>query len=258
MSILEAFEPGAEPIITPEKFYKRAKKSFYVAVVCFSYKVRDYVLSAYEHELYYRFAATANGPLDLYFLPQYNVLFFMSPIGSALAGQTLQEVAFIASVRQFIYFGSCGILDASLRGKYIVPTSCYREEGFSYHYAPPSDFIEMENSDYVFSFFHQQSRPFIKGKGWTTDSIYNETRKKLAQRKAEGVVCVDMEAAGLQAVANHIGVDLYLFFFSGDILDDSWERGDLGGDKEAIHQTNAAQLALGLAASLFKNDVHHR
>lgn len=37
--------------------------------------------------------------------------------------------------------------------------------------------------------------PFVRGKTWTADAIYRETPAKVAARRAEGCVTVEMEAA---------------------------------------------------------------
>ena len=250
MSILEAYEPGGEPIITPDKFYDKRPKLTDVAVVCFSFNAKNYVLSHYQHELYLSFRATSNGRFDVYYLPELKVLFFLSFIGASSAGGLLHEIAYMASITKFVYFGSCGVLDDSLQGKYIAPTECYREEGFSYHFAAPSDYMPIKNASQVYSSLKEQVADVVMGKGWTTDAIYNETKKKFAQRRKEGVLCVDMEASGLQAIANHIGVEVYIFFFAGDILGESWTSGDLGGEREIIRQTSAVELALRLGQSL--------
>ena len=73
----------------------------------------------------------------------------MSPIGAPAAGCILQEVQYLGDVKNFIYFGSCGLIGDISGDKVIVPTESYRDEGFSYHYAPPSDYIAIENHDLV-------------------------------------------------------------------------------------------------------------
>lgn len=250
MSIEQAYERNGEPIISPDLMYQKIEKITDVCVVCFSYKALHYVLDHHKWVRHYEFHASANGPIDVYYLSEFNVLFFMSPIGSAIAGALLHEFSFVSGVTKFIYFGSCGILDESLKGSYIIPTSVYREDGYSYHYAPPSDYIDIKNHEVVAKFFDENKIPHAKGKGWTTDAIFNETKKKFADRKQEGVVCVDMEAAGLQAISNHLGVDLYIFFFAGDILGESWQVGHLGGEKERVCQVSCVDIALKLGKSL--------
>ena len=53
-----------------------------------------------------------------------------------------------------------------------------------------------------------------------------------------------MESSGLQAVANYLNVNLYVFFFSGDILEDSWDQGDLGNENEKKKQLSSFDVAL--------------
>lgn len=174
----------------------------------------------------------------------------MSPIGASVAAGLLHEVAYFAGIERFVYFGSCGVLDDSLRGKFIAPTSCYREEGFSYHYAPETEYMDIENHALVGEFIRGLGYPCVEGKGWTTDAIYNETKTKVAARKKEGVICVDMESSALQAIANHLGVSLYTFYFAGDVLGEVWQSGDLGGLNEKRRQTSAVEVALALGKSL--------
>lgn len=54
---------------------------------------------------------------------------------------------------------------------------------------------------------------------WTTDAIYRETKAKLEARKNEGCLAVEMELAGVQAVCDFYGWDLYDFLVTGDVLD---------------------------------------
>ena len=250
MGILNAYEEGGTPIVTPDKFYEKKEKIADVAIACFTKKALDHVLATYRHETYWEFQSTGNGPTAIYYLPDLRVLFFMSLIGSSLAGGLLQEIAFISGVTTFVYFGSCGVLDPSSRGQFLVPTEVYREEGYSYHYAPPSEWMPIKNHEKVASFFSSMGAKYVMGRGWTTDAIYNETLSKWQAHKQEGVLSVDMEASGLQAIADHIGVELYIFFFAGDILGETWARGDLGGERERIRQVSAVEAALALGKSL--------
>lgn len=253
MSILDAYDPSSSPLIKPESFYQKGQHITDTCVVCFSYRAYHYVLDHYEHVLYMDMHATANGPIQIHYLPKYNVLFFMSLIGAPIASGILQEIAYIADIKRFVYFGSCGVLDESVRGKVIVPSACYREEGYSYHYCPPSEYLEMEHYQDVAAYMQRHHIDHVVCKGWTTDAIYNETKRKCALRKQEGVLCVDMEATGLQAIASYIGVDLYIFFFGADILGEVWIKGDKGGDPEHLHQQSASDIAIGLAAELQNN-----
>lgn len=67
----------------------------------------------------------------------------------------------------------------------------------SYHYAPPADYIRIQNADAMEEMFVKLNLPYIKAKVWTTDAIYRETRHHVAKRKEEGCVAVEMELAGV-------------------------------------------------------------
>ena len=55
---------------------------------------------------------------------------------------------YMTGADKFILFGSAGALDKEkTKGKYVIPTEAYRDEGMSYHYAPPGDGLQEANHD---------------------------------------------------------------------------------------------------------------
>ena len=69
-----------------------------------------------------------------------------------------------------------------------------KSERTNYHYAPPSDEIEV-NQKSMKMFTELLDELHVKctvGKTWTTDSFYRETPEKVKRRKAAGCICVDM------------------------------------------------------------------
>lgn len=67
--------------------------------------------------------------------------------------------------------------------------------------------------------FYELKLQNIQGKVWTTDAIYCETKTKLEARKAEGCIAVEMEIAGVEAVCDFYGWNVYDFLVTGDVLD---------------------------------------
>ena len=61
--------------------------------------------------------------------------------------------------------------------------------------------------------------PYVQGRIWTTDAPYRETKTALAERKKAGCIAVEMEVAGVQAVCDFYGIELYSFLMTGDVLD---------------------------------------
>ena len=128
-----------------------------------------------------------------------------------------------------------------------MPTLAYRDEGTSYHYKEPSDYITIRNAGLVESVLKEQGVRTITGRIWTTDGLYRETRGNMEKRKAEGCLAVDMECAALQAVCDFRGCELYQFVYAEDSLageDGKWQPRNMGkitGDAIEGH------LALALA-----------
>ena len=92
------------------------------------------------------------------------VAFYLSEIGSAMAGTDVIEINWKTGSNKFILFGSAGALDQeATAGKYVIPTAAYRDEGMSYHYAPPSDYISIPKADDLERFFSKNHLPFVKG-----------------------------------------------------------------------------------------------
>lgn len=251
MSIIDAYDKS-KPMVSPANFYERIQKLSDICIATFKDSVRDKVLSTHKY-VEFDGLHSANGRMPIYYLEDEGVLFFMSPIGSAVAGSAIQELSYITGASKFIFFGSCGTLDESAKGKIIIPNMAYRDEGFSYHYMPASDYISVKNHIIVEKVFDECNVDYVVGKTWTTDAFFMETENKVASRRKDGCVSVEMECSGLQAVCDYLGTDLYMFFFSGDLLLENWERGELGGALEKARQADCFDLALNIARSLCKS-----
>lgn len=247
------FDPEAG-IIHPQMLVDQVAGLPDTCLVTFSKTVMDHALARYKHELAYTLT-TLNGPKPIYRLwdDGFEILLYMSPITSAGAGMTLEQMAQATGAKHFILFGSCGALDKQLtEGRLIVPTRAYRDEGFSHHYAPMADYIPVPNAPFVASFLDKLSLPYVEGGVWTTDALFRETRGKMDRRRSEGCIAVDMECAGLQALCDYRGYEYYTFFYTGDLLDaPAWEIRILDSEQsEADHQLAAFSVALALAKTL--------
>lgn len=244
--ITDTFDGRSNPIIELENFYEPdhiADK----AIVTFSYKVFDFVKERFDLTLE-KYIGNANGKIPIYSFVYENekIVFYMSPITSALAGGGLDEVRFVTGVKKFIFFGSCGVLTKEIGfNQMIIPTEAYRDEGFSYHYKEASDYITVKNSGKLVEICRKNAIPFITGRTWTTDAMLRETVNNTQKRKAEGCITVEMECAGLQAVCDYRDVDLFIFFFRGDLVKpNAWEKGNLGGENERLKQLDSFEMAL--------------
>lgn len=172
--------------------------------------------------------------------------FYLSFIGATLAGSTITEVNWLTGATKFIMFGSCGSLNHEItKGKYIIPTKAYRDEGMSYHFMSPSDYITLANNDQLATIFTELNVPFVRGPIWTTDAMLRETYGQVTKRKEEGCIAVEMEISGVEAVSQFYGFKLHTFLQAGDIIyDDGYDPTGLGNANHDIDKLLIALKAL--------------
>lgn len=96
-----------------------------------------------------------------------------------------------------------GLLQPDLNpGDIIVIDRAIRDEGTSYHYLPPSKYVEANSqlADQLSQAIQAGGRVCARGTTWTTDAPFRETVEEIRQYQAEGVKTVEMESAGLFTV----------------------------------------------------------
>ncbi len=241
-----------KPLFTPKESYgsmgiEPIEKITDKCIVTYSVQVKEEILKKYSNRKV-AFTATANGIIDVYYLEELDVLFYMSIVCAPGAVAVLEEISYITGAKNFIFFGSCGILDKDAKDKIIIPTKAYRDEGTSYHYAPSSDFIDMKNYRLIEETCKKNNIDYVLGYTWTTDSIYRETVGNIEKRKAQGCICVEMESSALEALCDFNKLNLYTFFLSGDIIVvDGWDRSDLGTHLEHKKQLSSFDVAVLIA-----------
>lgn len=176
--------------------------------------------------------------------------FFKARLGAPACVGCFEDVISMG-VKRIILLGNCGVLDKDIRDcGIIIPTKAIRDEGTSYHYAPASDTISV-NEKYIpefISVLEEFGYPYVMGTTWTTDAVYRETREKVKRRKEMGAICVEMECAAMQALCSHRNVEFFQFFYAGDNLDHSqWDPRSLSGSARLEDKEKIALLAFELA-----------
>ena len=247
-----AFDDQSEPIITPAKIFGEKRRVCKTCIVTFSEKILQNALQSYDCAQIAKIGA-CNGSVPIYGLRDGNrtIAVYLSAIGSAVAATDIIETSWLTGAENFIVFGSAGSLNReATAGKLVVPTAAYRDEGMSYHYVPAAPYIAMPGAKQVAEVFDRLGIPYVQGRTWTTDALYRETCARMLQRREEGCLCVEMEAAGAQAVCSHYGLDLYYFLMTGDVLDlPEWDVGEL---RRANHCLDNFRLALEIAREVDK------
>ncbi|MDD3242440.1 MAG: nucleoside phosphorylase [Eubacteriales bacterium] len=172
-------------------------------------------------------------------------------VGSAGAAGTLDELI-AAGCDTFVVCGGAGVLRRDITvGHLVLPVSAVRDEGASFHYAPPSREIACEEAavQYLAQRLDALKVPYLTGKTWTTDAIYRETKQKVAARVAEGCLTVEMEASAYFAVAQFRGVRLGQILYGGDdVSGQDWDS--RAWDSRGGIRENLVNLSLLLCADM--------
>jgi len=101
-----------------------------------------------------------------------------------------------------------------------VVSGAIRDEGVSYHYIQPGREVLADEVGVraLIDTLGKRGIPYRVGKTWTTDAPYRETPDMIAKRKEEGCLSVEMESAGLMAVAQFRNVIFGQVLYGGDDL----------------------------------------
>ena len=248
--ITDSYDVSSESIVKLENFYGEKRHLVKKCILIFSKIIYEYMLENFQCKQIAEVGA-CNGTIPVWSFEykEETIAFYLTPIGSALAAGTLAEVNHLTGASTFIMFGSCGSLNKEVTdGKFIIPTQAYRGEGVSYYFAEPQDYIEIKNSDRLAEFFTEWELPYVQGRVWTTDSMLRETVNLVNKRKEEGCIAVEMELAGVQALCNFYGFELYDFLVSGDVLiEGSYETDGLSA---ANHNLDKLFIALQVAKKI--------
>lgn len=188
---------------------------------------------------------TANGALPVYKICYKNqeIAFYLSRVGAPACVVGFEEIVAMGA-KKFVLFGSCGVLDdEKVKGRIIIPTFAVRDEGTSYHYIASSEEIEASADaiQILENVLKDCGYPYIKGKTWTSDAIYRETKAAIDERRQEGCIAVEMECAAMLAVSQYRKIPFIQFLYGADNLSsEKWEIRDL----EMYGLTNAEKYML--------------
>lgn len=172
-----------------------------------------------------------------------------APLGGSAAVQ-LMDFLLGHGVTQVIAVGSCGALAPLPENAFLIPTKALRDEGTSYHYLPPSRYVETDAGirNVLKQVLTEQGLSWAECTTWTTDGFYRETADMVAYRREEGCLVVEMECASLAACAQFRGAKFAQLLYTADSLVDAnnHDARDWGGASvmPALH------LCLDIAAKL--------
>jgi uridine phosphorylase len=170
-------------------------------------------------------------------------------IGAPAAAAALEELAALGT-RCFVSIGTAGSLQRDLEvGDLVLCEAAIRDEGVSHHYLPPAKLAtaSAELTAALGGALRHAGATYRAGTSWTIDTPYRETVAEARLYQSEGVLCVEMEAAALFAVAEVRRVQVASAFTISDSLAELvWDPRFHGSQVEAglIELYDAALVAL--------------
>ncbi len=231
---LHEFDPSREAVINPS--IHRAPVGFPErAVMCwFGDVVRERTIGIgavhqipFEHGDHPICVITHNGV---------DVALVSPGVGAPASASTL-EILISLGATSIIGCGGAGVIRPGLDvGHVIIPTGAIRDEGTSYHYAPAAHPVAphpraLAAIDDVLA---DAGVPHDRGMTWTTDAFFRETTAKVARRREQGCITVEMEAAAMFAVATFRGVVYGQLLYAGDDVSAAeWDHRDWSEQQSA-------------------------
>jgi uridine phosphorylase len=242
--ILE-FDENKEAVIQPDKIFKPIDIPEYCVLPIFQ-EVIDKLVESKRTKFIHNIES------EMRLLPIYEIQAYDKPlavinpgVGAAFVGAVLEELIALGC-RKFIACGGAGVLQKDIvRGMVVVVNSAIRDEGTSYHYLPPSREVnaDPEVIKVVETVLQKHKVKYLVGKTWTTDGVYRETQEKIALRKSEDCLTVEMEAAAFLAVSQFRGVRFGQILAPGDdVSGEEWDRRYY--DRRASHREELFWLAV--------------
>ncbi len=160
-------------------------------------------------------------------------------VGAPFAVLVAEEL-FASGCQLLISITSAGqILPVGQPPYVILIEQALRDEGTSYHYLPPAPYSYLDPAlfEMVSTHWDRELVPLHVGASWTTDAPFRETEAMIAQRRAEGILAVEMEAAALYALAQARQYQIICFAHVTNQMGQSegdFEKGEASGSETAL------------------------
>ena len=188
----------------------------------------------------------------------------------ALAGQTVGIVGgaigapFAVLVAEELFASGCRLLESLTSAGQIAPAGptpyfvlierALRDEGTSYHYAPPSEYGEADPRLIAMAVAALKAEGLhaVVGASWTTDAPFRETAPAIESARSKGVLAVEMEAAALYTFAKAARVNVLCIAHVTNTMGQAAQDFEKG---EADGATGALQILGALVAQSVRSGI---
>lgn len=252
--ILE-FDPDQDAFINPSMIASKYPKLPSHLVVCF---FNDVIKELLDYNQIFLFTTIrGENDLEVYKMTDLDVAIIPGKIGAPLCAAFLDECIALGS-KYIMFCGGGGVLRSDLTvGKLIVIDSAIRDEGMSYHFIKPQREIKANPNviKQIVSYLDSKKIDYVLGKTWTTDAFYRETKQKIALRKSEGAILVEMEQSAMIAVSQFRNVSYGAIIYGGDDLsNETWDGRGWKDRKEIRYSLTMVCLEIVLSLSQSKEE----
>lgn len=216
---------SSESIRTPNKFelYRRQIKKWpkfkapESVIICYDDRILNYIEKNYDLVKYKAFCG------DFWFLKETNnkvAVFGNFGLGSPMIATRMEELIQFG-IKKFISIGEAGALQKDLNiGEIVVCNKAIRDEGVSYHYLRPSNYVYASKIlvNKIVSLLQKQNISFKIGSTWTMDAIYRQTKEEIKKFQRDNVLTVEMEIATIFSIAHYRKIEAGALLIISDSL----------------------------------------
>jgi uridine phosphorylase len=157
----------------------------------------------------------------------------------------IAEELFACGCQLLMSVTSAGQITPAGRPPYfVIIDRALRDEGTSYHYAPPSEYAEADSRLVTTAekALKSNEQHAIVGSTWTTDAPFRETAEAIEAARSKGVLAVEMEAAALYSFARAAGVQVLCLAHVTNTMGQTerdFEKGEADGTAAALEVLEA-------------------
>jgi uridine phosphorylase len=177
--------------------------------------------------------------LDCFDLSGQTVGIIACVVGAPFAVLIAEEL-FASGCEFLISLTSAGRIASSDRPPFfVIIDRALRDEGTSYHYAPPAEFALADPALVAMATEAVRGKPqkVIVGASWTTDAPFRETAEAIEWARSKAVIAVEMEAAALYTFAKTAKVRVLCLAHVTNTMGQSgedFEKGEADGTADAL------------------------
>ncbi len=244
--ILAGKDFAAPSVFEPENLLREARRQKNLPIaevpdICILDPDGDIVRRLSKEGTARRSAGWACYHTDLYEFEQLGERFGI--IGCAVGASfavLVAEQLFVSGCRFLVSMTSAGQIVEHARPPYfILIDRALRDEGTSYHYLPPAEFVAAEERlvGAAMNACLGVAQPIHRGASWTTDAPFRETAAAIVRCRARNILAVEMEAAGLYAFARARRKPVLCFAHVTNqmaIVEGDFEKGEADGSSASL------------------------